>query len=255
MNKIRLRIPGSLGHTLGAELDLPASGTPVAYALFAHCFTCSRHLKSFHIISEVLTQHRIAVLRFDFTGIGDSEGEFAKTRFTTDVDDIIAVAEYLSANYAAPTLLLGHSMGGTASLLAAKRIPSVRAVATIAAPADPGHVARYFIGKRVDVNKQGSAEIIVGGNRFTIGKPFFHDLDYAEDGSAVSGYDRPLLICHSIDDEMLGFEHARRLLEHTGNPASLLSLAQADHLLKHRRDAEYVAEMIAGWARRYIEQH
>jgi pimeloyl-ACP methyl ester carboxylesterase len=252
MNKIRLRIPGSLGAALGAELDLPEHGQPRAYALFAHCFTCSRNLKSFHIICDVLARAGIGVLRFDFTGIGDSDGDFSKTHFATDVDDIIAAAEYMSANYAAPQLLIGHSLGGTASLVAARRLPSVRAAVTIAAPADPGHVARYFIGKRVDVTRKGKAEIMVGGNHFTIGNDFFKDLAYAEDGSELRGFDKPLLICQSTDDEMLSFDHAQRLFAHTGQPASLLALDHADHLLKQRADAEYIANMITTWALRYI---
>jgi putative redox protein len=253
MNKIRLRIPGSLGAALGAELDLPEHGRPRAYALFAHCFTCSRNLKSFHIICEILARAGIGVLRFDFTGIGDSDGDFSQTNFATDVADIIAVAEYMSANYAAPQLLIGHSMGGTASLVAARRLPSVRAAVTIAAPADPGHVARYFIGKRVDVTRQGRAEIVIGGSRFTIGNDFFKDLAYAEDGSEVKGFDRPLLVCHSVDDEMVSFHQTQHLLDHTGRPASLLSVSNADHLLKQRKDAEYIANMIAAWAQRYID--
>lgn len=254
MKKIRLRIPGSLGYALGAELDLPESGRAGCYALFAHCFTCSKNLKSFHVISDVLSRHGIGVMRFDFTGIGDSDGNFAATRFDTDVADIVAVAEYMSANYAAPQLIIGHSMGGTAALLAAQRIPSIRAAATIAASSDPGHVARHFSGQRAEVMKTGQAEIIVAGNRFRVGANFFKDLDYPQDGSALAGFRLPLLACHSLDDETLSYEHACRLIAQAGEPASLLSLRDCDHLLKNKADAEYVGEFIAHWASRYLHR-
>ena len=252
MKKIRLRIPGSLGSALGAELDMPEHAKPHAWAIFAHCFTCSRNLKAFHIICEHLAQNGIAVLRFDFTGIGDSEGDFAQTNFATDIDDIIAVSEYMSANYTAPQLLIGHSMGGTAMLKAAERIPSCMAAVTIAAPADPGYVARHFIGLRPDVNRGGQARFTMGGNHFTIGEKFFQDLAYPEDGSVLNSFKKPLMICHSLDDDMLDFDHAERLHRHAGKPSSIVSLDNADHLLSSKADAEYVADLIAGWARRYI---
>ncbi len=252
MKKIRLRIPGSQGAVLGAELDVPDKGSPRAYAVFSHCYTCSRNLKSFHIISEILANHGLGILRFDFTGIGDSEGEFIDTNFAYDVDDIVAVAEYMAANYAPVKILIGHSMGGTASLLAAQRIPSVNACVTLSAPADPGHVARHFIGKRPEVNKTGSAQITLGGNHFTIGKKFFEDLDYMQDGSELAAYKKPLLIYHSHDDDMLSHEHALRLLKHCGQPTSLISHEHADHLLNQRQHASYIAELIADWLEAYI---
>jgi len=252
MKKIRLRIPGSLGHALGAELDMPDLTKPHTWAIFAHCFTCSRNLKAFHVICEYLAKNGIAVLRFDFTGIGDSDGDFSQTNFMTDVDDIVAVNEYMTANYQAPQLLIGHSMGGTAVLKSAERIPSVKATVTIAAPADPGYVARHFISLRPDVSSKGEARFTMGGNHFTIAEKFFHDLSYKEDGSELSSYQRPLLVCHSQDDEMLDFDHAERIHQHAGAPSSIISLDNADHLLSDKDDAEYVAKLIADWARRYI---
>ncbi|WP_126452206.1 alpha/beta hydrolase family protein [Sulfuriflexus mobilis] len=252
MLKKRLRIPGSLGAVLGAELDLPDTHTPRAYALFSHCFTCSRNLKSFHVICEELARQGIAVLRFDFTGIGDSEGRFSQTNFATDVDDIVAVAEYMAANYAPVKLLIGHSMGGTAMLHAAARIPSCTAAVTLAAPADPGHVARHFIGKRPEVSKTGKAMITVGGNHFEIGEKFFQDLAYAEDGSTLSAFQKPLLICQSRDDELIDFTHAERIYRHAGKPTSIFSLEHADHLLKVREDASYLAHIITAWSARYL---
>lgn len=252
MLKKRLRIPGSLGAVLGAELDLPDKQAPRAYALFSHCFTCSRNLKSFHVICEELARQGIGVLRFDFTGIGDSEGRFSQTNFATDVDDIVAVAEYMAANYAPVKLLIGHSMGGTAMLHAASRIPSCTAAVTLAAPADPGHVARHFIGKRPEVNKTGKAMITVGGNHFEIGEKFFQDLAYAEDGSTLTTFQKPLLICQSRDDELIDFTHAERIYRHAGKPASIFSLEHADHLLKVREDASYLAHIITAWASRYL---
>jgi putative redox protein len=252
MKKVRLRIPGSHHASLGAELDLPDNGIPRAYAIFAHCFTCSRNLKSFHVISEILANHGIGILRFDFTGIGDSKGDFSDTNFASDVDDIVAIAEYMAANYKPVTILIGHSMGGTASLIAAGRIPSIHACVTLSAPADPGHVARHFIGKRPEVNKNGSAEISLGGNRFTIGSKFFEDLAYKEDGSELSAYQKPLLIYQSHADEMLSHDHALRIFRHCGFPSSLTSHSEADHLLSKREHAEYVAHIVADWLDAYI---
>jgi len=252
MKKIRLRIPGSLGFALGAELDLPARNKPHAWSIFAHCFTCSRSLKAFHIICEHLADNGIAVLRFDFTGIGDSDGDFSQTNFATDVDDIVAVSEYMTANYSAPELLIGHSMGGTAMLKAAERIPSCRSAVTIAAPIDPGYVARHYISLRQKVLATGSAQMTIGGNHFTIGEKFFQDLDYPDDGSYLDSFQKPLLICHSLDDGILNHSHAEQLHLHAGKPSSLVSLDGADHLLSNKDDAAYVADLIAGWAKRYI---
>lgn len=252
MLKKRLRIPGSLGAALGAELDLPENNQPRAYALFSHCFTCSRNLKSFHVICEELARQGIAVVRFDFTGIGDSDGKFSQTNFATDVDDIVAVAEYMAANYSPIKLLIGHSMGGTATLHAAARIPSCTAAVTLAAPSDPGHVARHFIGKRPEVSKTGKAMITVGGNHFEIGEKFFRDLAYAEDGSTLKAFQKPLLICQSRDDELLGFQHAENIYKHAGNPASIVSMDDADHLFNVRADSTYLSHIITAWATRYL---
>ena len=252
MKKIRLRIPGSMGAALGAELDLPLYQKPHAWAIFAHCFTCSRNLKAFHIICDHLAQNGIAVLRFDFTGIGDSDGDFSQTNFATDVDDIVAINEYMTANYSAPDLLIGHSMGGTAMLKAAERIPSCRSAVTIAAPVDPGYVARHYVSLRQKVIETGSASITIGGNHFTIGEKFFQDLAYPDDGSYLDSFKKPLLICHSLDDDILSHSHAEQLHLHAGKPSSLVSLDNADHLLSNKDDAAYVADLIAGWAKRYI---
>ncbi|MDT8403185.1 alpha/beta hydrolase family protein [Sulfuriflexus sp.] len=252
MLKKRLRIPGGQGKALGAELDLPENNKPRAYALFSHCFTCSRNLKSFHVICEELAKQGIGVLRFDFTGIGDSDGDFAQTNFASDVEDIIAVADYMAANYAPVKLLIGHSMGGTAILHAAGRIPSCTAAVTLAAPADPGHVARHFIGKRPEVNKTGKAEITVGGMHFQVGEKFFQDLAYPDDGSSLRTYQKPLLICQSHDDELLDFQHAENIYRHAGKPASIVSLEHADHLLKLQQDSHYLANIICAWAGRYL---
>lgn len=252
MKKIRLRIPGSFGAALGAELDLPQNQKPHAWALFAHCFTCTRNLKAFHIICEHLAQNGIAVLRFDFTGIGDSDGDFTQTNFASDVADIIAVNEYMTANYSAPELLIGHSMGGTAMLKAAEQIPSCQSAVTIAAPIDPGYVARHYIHLQQQVSKLGSAKMTIGGNHFTVGEKFFEDLNYPDDGSYLNSFQKPLLICHSLDDDILDHSHAEKLHLHAGKPSSLVSLDNADHLLSNKDDAAYVADLIAGWAKRYI---
>jgi len=215
-------------------------------AIFAHCFTCSRNLKAFHIICEHLAQNGIAALRFDFTGIGDSGGDFSQTNFASDVDDIVAVYEYMAANYSAPELLIGHSMGGAAMLKAADRIPSCQSAVTIAAPIDPGYVTRHYIELQSKVIQTGSAKMTIGGNHFTIGEKFFEDLDYPADGTYLNSFQKPLLICHSLDDAILNHSHAEELHLHAGKPSSLVSLDNADHLLSNKNDAAYVADLIAG---------
>lgn len=249
----KLSIPSASGQRLSARLDLPLVGPPIAYALFAHCFTCNKNLKAISHISRALTRERIAVLRFDFTGLGESEGEFADTNFSSNVADLIAVADFLSAEFEAPTLLVGHSLGGAAVLQAAAQIPSSRAVVTIGAPADPSHVIRLLGHTREAIDARGEAEVVLAGRTFRIKKQFLEDLERTRMEETIRNLRRALLVLHSPVDTVVGIENAARIFQAAKHPKSFVSLHQADHLLSDERDAIYVGTLIAAWSRKYIE--
>lgn len=238
------------GQTLAAMLDLPA-GAPAAYALFAHCFTCSKDLRAVREIARELAAHGFAVLRFDFAGLGASEGDFAATNFSTNVDDLVAAAAFLRERRAAPALLVGHSLGGAAVIAAAARIPEVRAVATIGAPAEAAHVARQFGARKAEIEAAGAADLDLAGRPFTITRQFLDDVAGAGVLDAAAQLRRPLLILHSPRDATVGVENAARLFEAARHPKSFVSLDGADHLLTAPEDARYAAAVIAAWAARY----
>jgi uncharacterized OsmC-like protein/fermentation-respiration switch protein FrsA (DUF1100 family) len=253
MKNQRITFPGADGSQLSARLSLPPGGEVVACALFAHCFTCSKDLKAAVNISRALTQQRIAVLRFDFTGLGESEGDFADTTFSSNIEDLIAAAEYLRREYEAPAILVGHSLGGAAVLQAAAQIESVRAVATIGAPFDPVHVKHLFEGSLDEIEAQGEAEVLLAGRRFTVGRQFVRDLDGHRMAEAIGGLGRPLLIFHSPVDQVVGIDNAALIFKAARHPRSFVSLDGADHLLLDERDSLYVGSVLAAWASRYIE--
>lgn len=248
----KLTFPNNDGVELAAQLDLPPDGKPRAYALFAHCFTCSKNLRAVGNIARALTQDRIAVLRFDFTGLGESEGEFADTNFSSNVADLVAAADFLKEKFDAPTLLIGHSLGGAAVLQAASQIPSATAVVTIGAPADPGHVAHLLESSREEIEREGKAVVNLAGRGFTIKKQFLDDLESAHMQEVIRHLDRALLICHAPLDSIVGVDNARILYEAAKHPKSFLSLDDADHLLSRREDSLYAGRAIAAWASRYI---
>jgi putative redox protein len=248
----RFQFTGEGGHQLAAALDLP-DYAPLAYALFAHCFTCGKDVLAAKRIATALAAKGIAVLRFDFTGLGSSEGDFANSTFSSNVADLVRAADHLRETRKAPALLIGHSLGGAAILAAAGQIPDARAVVTIAAPADPAHVTGLFKDRIEDIRKHGKVEVSLAGRPFHITRAFLDDI--AEHGlmAHVANLHRALLVMHAPTDDTVGIDNATRIFVAARHPKSFVSLAGADHLLSDRRDSLYVADVIAAWAGRYVE--
>jgi putative redox protein len=251
MNAERVEFPGSDGQKLAARLDTP-DGAVYAYALFAHCFTCGKDIFAASCISQALTAHGIAVLRFDFTGLGTSEGEFANTNFSSNLADLVSAADYLRAAYTAPALLIGHSLGGTAVLAAAAEIAEVRAIVTIGAPNDPTHVAGLFRDQVQKIESEGEAEVQLAGRRFRIKRQFLLDAEEHRLMDKIAKLRKALLLMHSPHDVTVDIANATHIFTAAKHPKSFISLDDADHLLKRRSDAVYVANMIAAWSERYI---
>lgn len=249
----RITFPSATGARLSARLSLPADGIVRACALFAHCFTCSKDLKPVVNISRAMTQQGLAVMRFDFTGLGESEGDFTGTTFSSNIDDLVAAAAFMEGNFDAPAILVGHSLGGAAVLLAAARLPSVRAVATIGAPFDPAHVTNLFGDALPDIDARGSADVALAGRRFTLSRNFVRDLAGHNVEEALKSLGRPLLILHSPVDNIVGIENAALLYKAARHPKSFISLDDADHLLMKEADSLYVGTLLAVWAARYID--
>jgi putative redox protein len=253
MRSERFNFPNATGEQLAATLDLPL-GKPTAYALFAHCFTCGKDNLAAKRIAERLTIHGIAVLRFDFTGLGGSEGEFANTHFSSNVDDLVAAADHLRKTHDAPAILIGHSLGGAAVLAASHRIPEARAVVTIAAPYDPGHVAGLFKEQVETIRTQGEVEVELAGRPFHIRREFLDDVAERRLDACLATLRKALLVFHSPTDELVGIYNASHIFGAAKHPKSFVSLAGADHLLSSKGDAVYVANVIAAWADRYLDR-
>ncbi len=251
MTPIRLTFPGAHGAELAARLDLPA-GQVLAYALFAHCFTCTKDVVAARKIAEALTARGIAVMRFDFTGLGGSGGDFASTNFTSNLEDLRRAADYLRQNYEAPKLLIGHSLGGAAVLAVAVDIPEAKAVATIAAPADARHVTHNFADVLDEIRQAGEASVSLGGRPFTIRQQLIDDLDAQDVRTRVGNLRKALLVMHAPLDETVGIDNATAIFVAARHPKSFVSLDTADHLLRKPEDATYAAQVIAAWAMRYI---
>jgi uncharacterized OsmC-like protein/alpha/beta superfamily hydrolase len=248
----KIVFPNSKGERLAARLDLPADEKPVAYAIFAHCFTCTKNFKAVVNINRALARESIAVLRFDFTGLGESEGEFEETNFSTNIADLVAASRYLEDSYEAPKLLIGHSLGGAAVLRAAEHIPSCVAVATIAAPAEVSHF-RNALGGTLDViEREGAAEVNLAGRMFKITKQFVDDLDRARMEQSIRTLKRALLVLHSPTDEIVSIENAFQIFQKADYPKSFVSLDGADHLLSRHEDSLYAASVLAAWSRKYL---
>ncbi|MFY0591504.1 alpha/beta fold hydrolase [Roseivirga sp.] len=252
MKTIRLHFPNAHGEQLSAKLEMPVDKKPVAFALFAHCFTCSKNLMAVTHISRGLTAKGIAVLRFDFTGLGESEGDFADTNFSSNVEDLIVAAEYLKTEYEAPKLLVGHSLGGAAVLIAANKLAYIEAVATVGAPADPPHIKHLFSSSIDEIKASGKADVSLGGRPFTIKKQFIDDLKHYEQSEGIKNLNKPLLILHSPQDETVDIKNAEKIYTTAMHPKSYISLDGADHLLTDKVDAQYVGEVVASWAKRYV---
>ena len=251
MSPEKLTFEGHNGHELAARLERP-HGTPVAYALFAHCFTCGKDVAAAQRIARELAAEGIAVLRFDFTGLGHSEGEFANTNFSSNVADLVAAANFLRDNYEPPKLLVGHSLGGAAVIAAAPEIPEARAVATIAAPADPEHVGKLLTARQSEIQASGEAEVDLGGRRFTIRKQFLDDIAAQSLSDKLANLQKALLVLHGPRDTVVGIDNASRIFTAAKHPKSFVSLDDVDHLLSRKEDARYVAQMLAAWAARYL---
>jgi putative redox protein len=251
MQKTTVSFKNRSGQTLSGILDQPLA-EPRAYALFAHCFTCSKNLKSATNISRALTDAGFAVLRFDFAGLGQSEGEFADTTFSSNVDDLLAAARFLEQEYAPPAVLVGHSLGGTAVLQAAGEISSAVAVATIGSPADPAHVEQLFAGSRDEMAARGYAEVNLGGRPFTIRQQFVDDLGRHDLPASIGGLRRALLVMHAPLDATVDIENASALFTSAKHPKSFVSLDTADHLLSREEDSLYAGRVLAAWSSRYL---
>ena len=251
MKTRKLEFAGHSGEMLAARLDAP-DAAPRAYALFAHCFTCGKDIFAAARISAALVERGFAVLRFDFTGLGMSDGEFANTNFSSNVADLVKAADFLRENYAAPALLIGHSLGGAAVLAAASAIDEVRAVATIGAPSEPLHLQKQFADRIGEIRAEGELEVQLGGRPFCIKKQFLDDLEASSIRANVERLYRALLVMHSPVDEIVDIDNARQLYVAARHPKSFISLDDADHLLSKRRDAEYAASVLAAWAWRYL---
>ncbi len=247
----KFTFPKSNGQELAARLDMPI-GNPQSYALFAHCFTCTKDIFAANRIAKGLTDHGIAVLRFDFTGLGASEGEFANTNFTSNVEDLVAAADHMRKTLNAPEIIIGHSLGGAAVLSAAKHIPESKAVITIGAPADPSHVVHNFEGSIKEIEDTGEAEVLLVGRPFRIQKQFINDVKEQNLKKDIETLKKALLVFHAPLDQTVGIENAADIYNAAKHPKSFISLDDADHLLTKRIDADYVADVIASWVDRYI---
>lgn len=252
MGMERITFEGHSGASLAARLDMP-DGPHLATALFAHCFTCSKDIPAAKRISQRLAGMGIAVLRFDFTGLGHSEGEFENTTFTSNVRDLVLASEHLASIGKPPTLLIGHSLGGAAILKAAPMIESAKAVVTIGAPFDPGHVTHNFEGALSEIKNKGVGEVLLGGRAMRIGRDFVEDVAAESLADSISTMKKSLLVLHAPLDKTVGVENATQIFMHAKHPKSFVTLCDADHLITRAEDAEYAAEVISAWASKYLD--
>lgn len=239
------------GQELAARLDTPA-GKPISYALFAHCFTCTKDIFAANRIANGLTDEGIAVLRFDFTGLGASDGEFANTNFSSNVGDLLAAVDHMREKLSAPEIIIGHSLGGAAVLSAANKIAECKAVVTIGAPSDPNHVTHNFESSIKEIEKDGEAEVLLAGRPFRIQKQFIEDVKAQNLKKEIASLKKALLVFHAPLDKTVGIENAGEIFSAAKHPKSFISLDSADHLLSNKADADYVADVIASWAMRYL---
>jgi len=250
----KITFQNTAGHDLSGRIDFPLIGKPKAYVLFAHCFTCSKNLKSVDNISHAFTQKGMAVLRFDFTGLGQSKGDFADTNFTSNLSDLKEAYDFLEKNFEAPQVLVGHSLGGAAVLHIASQLPAVNAVATVGAPSSPMHVSHLLASGKVELEEKGEAEVNIGGRPFRMKKQFLDDLQENTKNGVIKNLNKALLVMHSPQDSTVGIESAQEIFVEAKHPKSFVSLDGADHLLMKEADAQYVGSVVAGWASRYITE-
>lgn len=242
------------GLILSGRLEMPDDENPLAFAMFAHCFTCTKDYKSVTYISRQLAGRGIAVLRFDFAGLGESEGDFSETNFSTNVNDLVAAARFLEEDYEPPKVLIGHSLGGAAVLQAASRLPSTKAVVTIAAPCSPRHVEHLVEGRRQELEQKGKVVVSVSGRPFTIKKQFIDDLEELRMDESIRNLGAALLVFHSTADHVVSMDNADHIFQTARFPKSFVALDNAHHLLLDAGDADYVGKVIAAWSDRYIRR-
>ena len=252
MSRTKLEITNSKGYALNAYLDLPADQKPSHYALFAHCFTCASNSNAARNISHALTQHGFGVLRFDFTGLGNSEGEFSDSYFSANVQDLLDVNEYMSAKFQSPSLLVGHSLGGAAVFVAASKLENVKAVATIGTPAHIDHVKQHFSHQFEADHPDDPVKVDIGGRPFVINQEFVDDFSKTDLPKVVKGLKKPILIFHAPFDKIVSIDNAQQLYQAAMHPKSFVSLNDADHLLSKRMDSQYVGDVIGAWVGRYF---
>ena len=250
--RVKIELEGL--HTLDARLDTPEGGVSKGYAVFAHCFTCTKSFNTTVELSRALAARGFGVLRLDFTGLGKSEGDFSDTNFSTNVRDLLAGVQWLRENCATPTLIYGHSFGGTAALAAASKTPEVRAVATINAPFKPKHVLQNFACDTEEILGDGKKDVEIAGRPFTIKKQFVEDIQTYDMHKTVEELDKHLLIFHAPEDKVVNVENAREIYEAAKHPKSFIALPEADHFLEDDKDAVYVGQAIAAWANRYARE-
>ena len=253
MKSTKLEIKNSKGVVLHAYLELPANQKPNYYAVFAHCFTCTSSLSAVKHISRALTNHGFAVVRFDFTGLGRSEGEFADSHFSGNVHDLLDVSKFLDENYQAPSLIIGHSLGGAAAIVAASKLDSIKAVATIGAPSTVGHVKHLFSHDADEIKDKGNVEINIGGRPFNVNYQFIEDFEKTNLPEITKNLRKPILIMHAPTDTIVGIKNAEQLYHSAHHPKSFVSLDNADHLLSNKNDSAYIGEIIGSWVKRYFE--
>jgi putative redox protein len=252
MNPKRLKFKNRAGIDLAAHLYLPADQKPHFFALFAHCFTCSKNFSAVTRICTALSQNGIATFSFDFTGLGMSDGEFEDSSFSGNVSDLFDAAEFLTSEYHAPKMLIGHSLGGAAVLYAAAELPEVKAVVTIGAPAHPGHVQNLFSESLSEIEKNGKAKVSIGGRPFTISKSFVDNLEQKPLNTFLKKLRKSLLVMHSPQDDIVDVSNAAEIYNAAMHPKSFISLDGATHLVSNPQDSEYIAEVIGSWSRRYV---
>lgn len=254
MNTVRLEIENRKGLKLQAYLELPANQKPNHFAIFAHCFSCNSNFNAVKNISRSLSNHGFGVLRFDFTGLGRSEGEFAESHFSANVDDLLDVAKFLKQNYKAPALLVGHSLGGAAVIVAASKLENIKAVATVGAPATVNHVTHLFSHALDDVKEKGEVEVKIGGRPFKINQDFVSDFSKTDLPEITKNLRKPILVMHAPFDSVVGIENAHKIYHIAMHPKSFISLDDADHLLSKSSDSVYVGNMIGTWVDKYFPQ-
>ncbi len=253
MNIQKVSFKNKNGQQLVGRLELPVDQKPHNYALFAHCFTCTKNLMAVKNVGRALTQKGFGVLRFDFTGLGESEGDFENTNFSGNVADLVEAADFLKREYGAPALIIGHSLGGSAAIFAAEKIAYIKAVAVINSPSHPSHVLQLLKDSKETIAQNGKATVNLGGRDFTIKKQFLDDLENKPLAEIVKKFRRALLILHSPQDQIVGIKNAENIYRAAHHPKSFITLDGADHLLSNTKDSLYAGSIIGQWASRYVE--